>query len=449
MSALLRLCEGGRLVHRLDDWQRAQIEWAARSWQQAGRLRRPPLQFEGAHSQILCAAPNLVGVVACGDVTVEIYPKLDSALLEPQASPDDFQARTVWQSLLWMMEVGMYGAWIPTGAAALQEEPESFFDLWAFLLGHALLGELTNGISRHYRHHADDLTAVRGRIAIAEQVSRNWNRMDKIACEWDEFTPDTPFNRLLKCCLRFLLLRTYQPRARQLVERCLIFFDDVQDTGVADALWQTRHMRWDRSTERFRNAFQLARRLLENGGHGLNAGSADSFVFLIDMAKVFEQYVAALLEARFQTAIETQKPLGRLFDLPSGGILQIADYFWQCGNTIFIGDAKYKHLTKGHNGPLTFEEMEEETARPLAGRVLGAADVRQLTVYAELAKKKFPINEVSLLLLYPYVGAAPLCSTATAWNGAQFSLVPVAMHRRESLAGCLPEMRVGSMEVTR
>lgn len=440
MSISLRICEAGRVGHCLDEEQRAQIEAAAASWQQAHRLRLPPLWFSGAQSQTLNAAPNFAGVVASGDVTVEIYPKLDADLLSESATPNQAQRQSVLQSLMWMLEVGRYGQWIPTGSAALVEEADTFFDLWAFLLGLHLLPELTNGISRNYLNHQGDLAAVRGRIIIGQQVARNWNRMDQVACAWDEFTPDTPLNRVLKCCLRFLLIRVNAAHARQLLERCLIFFDDVSDVTPSTALCDTRNFRYDRSTERFRRTFDLARLLLQSCGHSLSSGSADSFVFLVDMTKAFEDYVAALLEACFNTTVETQKPLGTLFDLPKGGISQLADYFWQSPDTIYIGDAKYKHLAKGHNAPLSFAEIDEEeseTAQPLAGRIVSAADVRQLTVYAELAKQQG--KSIELLLLYPYVGDSLKSDWATTWNDARFRLVPVRLNKQAKLTDCLPD----------
>lgn len=433
----LRLCEGGSIAHSLSYEQRHNLEAAALSWQVAHRLRVAPLWFAGANQQRLHAAHNLAGVVEAGGVTVEIYPKLDAALLDKSAAITD-NAATVLGHLLWMLEVGEHSALSETGTAALEETPDTFFDLWAFLLGQRLLRELEQGVPRAYQHHEDDLRVVRGHIRIAAQVARNWNRLDRIACAWGEFTPDTPLNRLFKCCLQFLLARVRQSSARQLLENCLSFFGAVSAIEAATALQQCATVRWDRSTSRFRLSAELARRLLQSRSHQMNAGQHDTFVFLVDMAVVFENYVGAVLGARFGVAIETQKYLGTLLDLPTGGIRQIADYFWRSETALCIGDAKYKHLARGQNVPLRFADIDDETSK-LAGRVLNASDVRQLTVYGKLAQRKFPEYEsVRLLLLYPFVGQNPRCAVATTWSGAQFFLVPVGLQRRNRVADCLP-----------
>lgn len=436
----LRLCEGGSIAHSLDREQRHDLEAAALWWQTEHRLRAAPLWFAGADNQRLHAAHNVAGIVEAGGVTVEIYPKLDQALLDHDA-PDGENAATVLGHLLWLLEVGEQGKLAETGVAGLEETPDTFFDLWAFLLGQRLLRELELGVPRAYQHHEDDLRLVRGHIRVAAQVTRNWNRLDRIACAWDEFAPDTPLNRLFKCCLQFLLARVPQAASRRWLESCLWFFDEVNAVDAATALQECENLRWDRSTERFRLSAELARRLLQSRSHRMNAGRADTFVFLVDMAAVFEAYTAAVLSARFGGAIETQKQLGTLFALPKSGIRQIADYFWHDENILFIGDAKYKHLARGQNAPLHFADIDDETAEisTLAGRVLSASDVRQLTVYGELARRKYPhCASVRLLLLYPFVGQNPRYAVATTWSGAQFFLVPVGLQRRNRVADCLP-----------
>jgi hypothetical protein len=70
--------------------------------------------------------------------------------------------------------------------------------------------------------------------------------------------------------------------------------------------------------------------------------------------------------------------------------LQLADYYWWDGSTFWIGDAKYKRLAKDQQQALRFRDLETEEndpdSAPLAGQVLSPADVRQLTVYAQLVQ---------------------------------------------------------------
>jgi hypothetical protein len=185
--------------------------------------------------------------------------------------------------------------------------------------------------------------------------------------------------------------------------------------------------------ERFKTAFDLARRLLSGIGHNLGVGGANTFVFLLDMNEVFENYVHAVLQSHFATTVEVQKDLGRLLSIPKAGISQLADYYWHDGTTLWIGDAKYKHLAKGLQSALRFSDLEGEhnaldALAPLAGHALSLGDVRQLTVYAELARLKKKLETPPhIMLLYPFVGKTNECRSdvCNAWNGSKFWLTPV------------------------
>lgn len=80
------------------------------------------------------------------------------------------------------------------------------------------------------------------------------------------------------------------------------------------------------------------------------------------------------------------------------------------------------------------EENESDDSAPLAGRVLNAADVRQLTVYAQLVRlREQAVTPPNLMLLYLFVGAAEQCvaDSVIAWNGSKFWLMPVLVKAQD------------------
>lgn len=313
------------------------------------------------------------------------------------------------------------------------------------MLGKNLLPELGRGVAHTYLTLEDDLKTVRGRIGLVEQVTRNWNRFDRVYCAWDEFTANTPINRLFKCACRFLSERVNYLEAARLLLDCQALLSEVDDVSAVTALRDVANLRFDRSMERFKTAFDLARRLLAGIGHDLGAGSAKTFVFLLDMNRVFERYVHAVLESHFRVAVEEQKPVGNLLRIHPGGICQLADYFWRDSSGCWIGDAKYKHLAKGHSHALRFSDLEAEhdesdAPAPLAGQILSAGDIRQLTVYAELFQLRGQLAKPpGLILLYPFVGPAIEClpDNVTTWNGSKFWLMPVLVKAQTSVGDAI------------
>ena len=434
---VIRLCEWGRVsVPSLDRSEREEVAARAAEWQRAQGLNAPPLAFEGADGGTM-AAKQFVGVVEAAGVTVEIYPKLDKHLLATDAVTP-VESRSVLRNLLWMLASCEYEEMADAGDAGLTESAESFTDFFALLLARRLREELTLGVPRRYERFADDLKAVRGRLLIGRQATINLDRYDRIACAFDEFTPDTPLCRVLRCACRTLRARVASPEALRLLDDCLGLLEEVSDVPPAQALRDAETFPlWDRNALRFRRSFALAVRLLRGHSHEMQAGAADTFVFLLDMNKMFESFVGAALRAAFGVPVQEQKIIGRLFPRKRGGIQQQPDFFWNTrNNAAWIGDAKYKRLAAGLSGGIAFD-AEEEAAPDR--RALSPDDVRQLTVYAEIHR----INEgvrPNLALLYPFIGGEQNFSTKSeiAWNGSPSWIVPIRVHRCDSLRDALP-----------
>jgi 5-methylcytosine-specific restriction endonuclease McrBC regulatory subunit McrC len=442
----LRLCEWARINHTLPSEVCQEIDSAVDAWRIINRLSRPPVSFAGPGGRQLCSS-QYVGIVEVGDVAIEIYPKLDASLIEVGQQPldDAMPTNTVMRNLLWMLEVASHRDLAEAATGHLEEVPTSFFDLFAYLLGKNLLPELERGIPHSYLKFADDIRAIRGRIGLVEQITRNWNRFDRVFCSWDEFTPNTAINRLLKCACGFLAERVKYGEAARLLTDCQTLLTEVEDVSVTNALREVQNVRFDRSVQRFKTAFDLAKRLMTGVGHNLGVGSAHTFVFLLNMNEVFESYVHAVLEAYFKTAVSEQEFVGTLLSIRPGGILQFADYYWQLDSCRWIGDAKYKHMTKGQQRSLRFIDFgtEEESEAFLAGHVLSPTDVRQLTVYAELVRRGMRLETPpNLMLLYPFVGTAEQClsDSVNAWNGSEFWLMPVRVSPMDVLSDAIPPL---------
>ncbi len=436
---ITRLCEWSKVRVSPQVWTRERrmaLTSAADSWRRVNNLPQAPLNWSGVDGCVL-EANRYAGVVQIEGATVEIYPKLDAHLLE-RTAPDESAAHSVLSSLTWMLEVANFGDAIDAQTATLGTAPLEFADIWAWLFARDLREQLQLGLASAYIAHQDDIMAVRGRIQIARQVSQNWNRFDRIACAWDEWTPDTALNRVLKCACRVLSRRVSHPVTRGLIFDCLFLLEEVRDVAPETALHAAARLIHTRATERFRLSFDFARRILQGSGPALGAGGEDTFVFLVNMDKVFEAFARAVIEARFNTIVTEQKDLGTLLELRLGGVRQKADLHWRDNDGVsWIADAKYKHLAKDSQNALDFFDDETENR---AGRKLSPDDVRQVGVYAELLRRQNKgIALPQLMILYPFVGKGRFAiSQCRMWNGAQLSLVPLCVTPRANLRQCAP-----------
>ncbi len=449
-SKSIRLCEWASIsVSGLAAHQRVEINEAVESWRRSAALPDLPLCFSGPDGSILNAS-HYVGVVEAGGCSIEIYPKLDAALLQNN-EPAAWQSLDgVMSNLLWMLEVSGFMDLTEADTASLAESSLTFCDLFAYLMAKNLRAQLERGVVHSYVGESGDLLAVRGQIDLLTQIGKNRDRFDKVSCHWDEFTPDIPLNRIFKCACGFLQPRVRNQAAVRALEDCFVFLEDVGDLQPQDALREVHLLRWNRANDRFHRCFDMAARLLAGAGYHLAHGASDTFVFLLDMNCVFECFAAAAIAARFVSPIETQSMIGHLFAEPQV-IRQYPDYMWtdkDHKDRRWIGDAKYKHLAGDRLSSVLFDPEDSSNGTAdvsvRADRVLSPQDVRQLTTYAELLRRKegLPLPP-AIAIFYPYVGQLPAKSSkAIAWNGSDFWLVPVRMVRQEHLKDAIPELLV-------
>jgi 5-methylcytosine-specific restriction enzyme subunit McrC len=413
--------------------ERSAIEEAAERWQISAGLDEPPITFAGSDGSLLCTSQH-VGVLEVDGCTIEILPKLDARLLN-EDTPDEGATRRVMDNLLWMLSASGFLELTDADRANLKRDKIRFYDLFAYILGKQLRFQLQAGLPHAYVAQHGDLLALRGTVNFADQISRNWNRFDRISCQWDEFTPDTPLNRVLKSACQLLRRRVVNSAAIDLMDECLIYLDETTALGARTALQTAHSIRWDRANDRFRSCFDMAVHLLSGEGFQLSHATARTFVFLLDMNRVFEAFAGAVLEAAFQCPIAGQVEIGHLLTGPRRSVRQIPDFVWKDGLQSWIGDAKYKRL----DAVLPFDaEDGDESASPSPAR-LSPEDIRQLTVYAEIQRRDQGLSAPSsLMVLFPVVGGnSTQVTRRTAWNGSELHLVPLRVDKEDHLARCL------------
>lgn len=115
-------------------------------------------------------------------------------------------------------------------------------DLFAEILVRGVGSQVKRGLHHDYLQRSDELATVRGRIDITRTASTRSALRGKLACEFDEYEPDTPHNQALKSVL-VLLIRHGEITAtrRDALRRLLPYLDTV--TLVAPT-----SIHWDRLT---------------------------------------------------------------------------------------------------------------------------------------------------------------------------------------------------------
>lgn len=217
-----------------------------------------------------------------------------------------------------------------------------------------LLAEVCRGLPRLYHQCEDDLPALRGRLDVVRQLTRNAVRPDRLACRYDQLDADTPLMRIMATACTFLSRFARSAATRRTLVELRHVLADIPALPVNRLAW--KDVRLDRTNRRWGS---LLRRAL--AGTGIDVVAQGGLRYCLG------EWVSA------------EPCTGNLFQAKP-------DIIPRRGNAILaILDTKWKAI-----------------AEPFEGKGgVSRADIYQLMAYARLYARKKPS------LLYPSAPGGP------------------------------------------
>ena len=335
-------------------------------------------------------ARQVVGVLAAEDASLEILPKIDAS---------DNDSRTMRARLVHMLDSALGLDLEPGEATAMARQEHSLLDVLIRLFADRLLGEVRRGLPRQYLAREDDLPALRGRLDVGAQFTRNAVRPDRLACRFDALEADTPLLRVMKACVAFLVPHARSAETQRRLNELRGRLVDIPAVPVARLPWD--RVRIDRSNRRWAALLAMARLFLRREWQATHheRDAAQGVTLLFAMDKLFEGYVAEQLRralADSDVEVVAQGGFRNCLGPWTAGVDCAGDVFRTMPDillrrgkrTIAVIDTKWKLLSP--------DPQERKHG-------VSQADVYQLMAYARLYRCE------RLMLLYP---ATPGAGTA-------------------------------------
>lgn len=321
MPVTIELREYGRTTVALPDGVARRLRHQA-----AGRLEVMPAGQDGSYEVV---ASQHVGTISLPEVDVLIRPKVEVA------------------NLFWLLEAG---------EKAVETDPSTFeygsapdlLPAFATFFARVVDTTTARGLLRSYRVHNERLPLLRGRIDLPAQM-REPAVVHPLACEFDEYTADIFENRMLKAAVRRLnMLSGVPPLTRRRLLRLQSTLDEVGDeVPDPDAVLR---IHFDRLNRHYEAALRLARHVLRSTSIVDERGGLSANTFLIDMNKVFEEFVEHSLRRALEgrLLVEGQAKAMRL-DVGRRVTIKPDLVFRhpRAEAPAYVGDVKYKVTASG------------------------------------------------------------------------------------------------------
>jgi 5-methylcytosine-specific restriction enzyme subunit McrC len=217
-----------------------------------------------------------------------------------------------------------------------------FYARLALLLAHRIQKRCRVGLYQSYQTRTAELPYVRGKVILDRVLSAPC--ANRISCLYYEPTVDDEENQILLGTLWRILRSGFcdeevYATVRHLY-RTLMGMVTLQPQAPSDCLNRS----YNRLNEDYRPLHALCRFFLEGSGPGLAIGDHEMLAFLLDMARLYERFVAAWIMAhapsgkgvRLQERLHFGAERGHTF------AIDVVLYDQQSGQPRAVLDTKYK-----------------------------------------------------------------------------------------------------------
>jgi 5-methylcytosine-specific restriction enzyme subunit McrC len=222
------------------------------------------------------------------------------------------------------------------------EAIQEFYERLATILARRLLDRARQGLYKTYREEADHLSFVRGRIDVLALARKPV--MTTVPCDYEEHTIDVEDNQVVAWTL-YTILRSgiCTERAIPLLrkaERVLRHSVSLKPFSDLDCFGRN----YNRLNNDYEILHKLCRFFLENTGPTQNLGERSMVPFLVDMAKLFELFVARWLDQHLDDRYMLKSQ--EIFTIGERGalrmVMDLVIYDQETRRPLCILDTKYK-----------------------------------------------------------------------------------------------------------
>jgi 5-methylcytosine-specific restriction enzyme subunit McrC len=182
---------------------------------------------------------------------------------------------------------------------------EDLFERLAMVLARRVLDRARQGLYRTYVGEEDDLPYLRGSLDVDRHLRRPWTV--RLPCRFEEHTADVEENQILAWTLhRIARSGLCSDRTLPTISGAYRTVQAVADLRPFDAAACVGRL-YHRLNQDYEPLHALCRFFLENTGPTHQTGTHSSIPFLIDMAALFERFVAAWLDEHLPAGLELEK----------------------------------------------------------------------------------------------------------------------------------------------
>lgn len=306
-----------------------------------------------------------VGVLQIGKTTIEVLPKADKA-----------GSKDVWRTkLIGMLQaVGIFKI-ESRNSSSLKLKRNSILDLYFELFINEVESLIHHGLVKQYRKTTGQQKALKGSIQFHKQVQHNLVHKERFYVKHISYDTQHLLHEILFQAL--ILLKRINTNSILSSKIGAILLDYPEMSGIQITESTFERLTFNRKTESYRHAIEIARLLLLNYHPDIQRGQNDVLALMFDMNLLWEQFVYVSIR--------------KFKDKETTVTAQTSKYFWKPENGRSTTMRPDIVINKGKDNCLVLDTKWKN----INGLNPSSDDLRQMYVY----QKYYNANKVALV--YP------------------------------------------------
>lgn len=230
------------------------------------------------------------------------------------------------------------------------EQFHNMGELCAAILSKGISLQLKRGLGREYILKTEPLSTLRGKIDISNSIKTNILHKQQLTCSFDEFTEDSPMNRIIKTTMIVLLHSHICNKRKKELRKLLVFFGGVEQIDIHSINWR---IQYNRNNQTYRLLIGICNLVLKGLLQTNQEGSNKLMDFLDEqrMSRLFEKFILEYYRQEVPQIIANASQISWQLDDDFMEMLPVmqTDIMLSYGEKTLIIDAKYySHTTQVH-----------------------------------------------------------------------------------------------------
>ena len=273
-------------------------------------------------------------------------------------------------------------------------------ELCAAILVRGISTQIKRGLNKDYLPQTEALSALRGKIDIAESIKTQTLQREQLVCSYDEFSVNSQMNRIIKSTVMLLLRADINKTQKKELRKLLVFFSDVDVIDLYSVNW---NLQYNQNNQSYRMLISICYLVVK----GLLQTQSDGTIKLMDflderrMHRLYEKFILEYYRKEFpQIAANASQIAWQLDDDVSAMLPAMqTDIMLSYGDKTLIIDAKYyahttqvqygKHTLHSNNMYQIFTYVKNKEVE-MAGK---SHEVSGMLLYARTDEDIYPENE--------------------------------------------------------